>query len=99
MHTHMHTHTYTHKHTHTSIHTYTALSSNMPTLTAEDISTDGVILQRYPTTDRKEAALPAGIAMVWHTRVNAREREREREREGREGGERRGERERIAVVN
>ena len=50
----------------------------MPTLTAEDISTDGVILQRYPTTDRKEAALPAGIAMV---RQEVKKRERERERE------------------
>ena len=55
-----------------------ASSSNVPTLTAEDISIDGVILQRFPATDRKEAALPAGIAMV---RISWRERERERERE------------------
>ena len=46
---------------------HTASSSNVPRLTAEDISTDGVVLQRYPATDRKEAALPAGIAMVSHT--------------------------------
>ena len=69
MHTHTHACTCTHNiiiiYLHTLTLSHTAIFSNIPTLTfAEDISTDGVILQRFPATDRKEAALPAGIAMV-----------------------------------